>query len=842
MIPSWIALLNNIQHDPYDADPDLIEAITVCAPTIFLDRANAPTIELLDTHLKLASNATSRKRLVADFIINSSAQTINIGTSTSTSNKIHRAQRLVGCGAFRKSIDSLEDHPSYEVNESSIGQLRDLFPSRKEAIDLAAPPPTAVGKRLTRRQLATTLFNRTSRGVAPSFDGWTRELLCPIFTKKMGDQVSAMALVAVANKITTNTCTAALTRFLSTGVLFALKKPNGKPRPIVISSFVTKLVWKTLFAEINTPKLLCKTQITGKHFCHRAIHLAHQDMENEKTILFCDASNAFGEIKRALTLKFLSTHEDLHHLIPVFKQLYVNPFEAVHHTPTGEKFVISIEEGVIQGCAAAPFFFAFALAHTLEQLDDSSHPATIRAVADDIAIIGNDPAKITATFNRLSDLLKQAGITLGPAKSIAVGPQASVLANTLQCTATDRTDYLGSLIGTKTTQIQLSDLRAKYAKRFELLDFAVSNGMMKQCVNLLTRYVVSTFAYVAATLPPQLSSNLFADVKSKTRKIMDTLTEVSLTDSAFTQLTLADKDGGNSLTDWTLLHHQMYSLCRHQLSIIERTSSPLGPIWRMADELNTQAEAFWESVNVAMAPTSQTRKDMQRTHGSRIWTVFRESALHWCAIRPEDKNLVLNNIQWLNAMHLRLRIPDRVSIKPCRLSGIACPLDHALACNVCAGGLWKKRHQRVLFAMTKVLRQHDVLATTDVRTILGRLGDVGPDVLIYGAEKVLAGDVVITHHRSDAGQVRLNQVFQMKLTKYADLAAKHDWQIAPLHFTSQGNPTANTTKILSTISKISTTRGLHQRLRAAAIIGNMRGHTDILELLELANTLPGQTD
>jgi hypothetical protein len=84
--------------------------------------------------------------------------------------------------------------------------------------------------------------------------------------------------------------------------------------------------------------------------------------------------------------------------------------------------------------------------------------------------------------------------------------------------------------------------------------------------------------------------------------------------------------------------------------------------------------------------------------------------------------------------------------------------DHALACSFCAGHHWKLRHQRILFALQRELRQAGILmSTTDYMLSQKLKGDSGPDGLVYGKKKTIAIDVTVAHQPSAERQQRTYQ-------------------------------------------------------------------------------------
>lgn len=841
LLSLWSMLLENLFSQSLSHEVN-VTLITV-APVIFLDRSHSPTIESLETNLSQAvASEAFRHACVETFLNGKSNTTAQNPVPRSQPTVVRKAQRLVGIGADRKALDTLsqllpDSETDYPLNATTRSEVEKLFPPRKAPVtQLPRSAPVVINK-----NSISSALRKLSRGSAPSFDGWTRELMHPIFASKTYSPKAANALLSVITTVINDTATTHMATFLRTGVLFTLRKQNGKPRPIVISTILTKIAWKILLLQTPVSKLLSSSQITGKYFCHRAIHTVQRSLNEGKSVVLLDAKNAFGEIGRSAIAARIGSTPDLSLLSNIFNLLYLPPTTARHCLPDGAHIDISIEEGVLQGCAAAPSIFTLVLGAALCSLDLDSQ-RSICAVADDIAIISSNNAHAVTTAQKVSKELLSIGIEVNDDKCVAFfegSPFNFVRYH----------DYLGAVVTMdRSLQISIADLRPRYLARLLAFEAYLSTSdYSKQAANLLIRYISFTWFYLACNTLPSIALQLFTSFSAWQETQFKRIVEFDLSATQISQVFLPDQLGGNNLTKWECYSKSVYDITQRFVNQLISADSIAPDVGRHSiysafrDLCQKDANSFWENRFTLnnRAPSASQRSDRvpDSARVDAILRAFQESYFHWNAVRPEQKINVLSNRQWQLAMASRLG--SSFECPPvCATSKHASPLDHILTCSPCTSSLWKRRHNRILFALTSVLKEHGILSTTDVARYFGRQGDIGPDCLVFGNEKTFAIDVSITHQHAQSHYYRPRQIEHDKERKYKDLGERMNWSIVPLIFTSFGHPTKKTVQWIRSLVKNSNAPGAVKRIIAACTIANLRGHADVVDLASLSNVAP----
>jgi hypothetical protein len=200
--------------------------------------------------------------------------------------------------------------------------------------------------------------------------------------------------------------------------------------------------------------------------------------------LCLDASNAFGEVKRATISDGL---RDLAVLHPIFNLVYHNTSTVVAFVD-GTKVQLQVAEGVLQGCAAAPFLFSLALAHSLRNLPTAARTATLHVVADDIALTYTDPAVLVLfTFPYVAAALEENGIFINKDKSSLLfdsylPPHVLTPLSDYGLSVRRRTDYLGGTLSAANNlaPVSLQDIRARYSDAMTAVE-RFSSRIAKQC-------------------------------------------------------------------------------------------------------------------------------------------------------------------------------------------------------------------------------------------------------------------------------------------------------------------------------------------------------------------------
>ena len=820
----WVTLLSGIALDDTRGS-DLRAAIVLCAPAIFLDKRDATTVEELQKRLQ--SLVASRENVDLALHAFTTRPKPPVPPQLPAANQRRKIEHLVALGAERKAIAQLTAADTVVPVDALVArELEKLFPPRNTDDDgAAARRPTFPDRAQVDSKKVLVQAARLSRAAAPSFDGWTRELLLPVMvTAKPNAATSAAThiITALIDSLVQGTIDDETRDFLNAGVLLALKKANRKFRPIIIGSSMLKIAWKIVLADIPTTSALHPSQLTGRRACERAIFRIQKLLKEGQSAMLLDASNAFGVTARDAMRKALETNEVLRRAIPLFDVSYMALGSGIAHFGDAA-ITLAIEEGVKQGCAGAPFLFQIALSMALKnvRLDADT---TVIAMADDIAICGTDRAAMQRARDSLEAELLKIGIKLNTEKTQLLGPLARRFAGNNPSIA----DYLGALIPNPGNQDQASweDLRPKYRLRQQALQQALSS-ISKQCAFILLRYTNFALSYVFSNSDPQLTKRLRGDHTKWVRKSLEDLIGKKLNDAQWKQASLHDSHGGLGLVDWSEAAPLTYAAMKSLVNAPAFIASPSEPVSRSIFDVVKSAQA--KKMDELLASN-------EPNYGPRTRDVLADQShfrLRWHFIRPIDKALRLFDSQWERGMKLLLRVPD-TDLPNCKPGSNNTSMEHAMTCHSCTGGLWYVRHQRVLFAIQQVLRESGVhLAPVNWRR-LGLAKDITPDGLVFTPNRTLCVDVSVRHVRPHSASNTLDAAYSDKFKKYAELCSTHEWANTPVIFSTYGNPEMRTVRTLRQMASTSKIPGTFSRLVSTAAIAVVRGNADIVELMKAA--------
>jgi hypothetical protein len=829
--PLWATIGSIIEQ----ANAEALNPIALCAPAIFLDRNDAPDAASLTAHLtELILSEKYRCAIVQQFLSEEVAvEDIIRGTSQqeapSASARIVRAEKLIGLDCVSKAVGALASEDKVfkpqSLNDKELAQLKKLYPSSKaQAADLPVVP-----RMVQLHELRQTLLYRMAKGTAPSFDGWTRELLIPWF---QADVTGAMHTLVTA--LTNASLPDQYLSFFRTSSLTLFEKPDGKLRPISLQAFAVKLAWKVQIAKISVKAVLHTSQLQGSMTCQRAVLRAQHALDEGHTIILLDASNAFGEVKRAAIVDELKLHPSLAGLHGLYNVTHSVPMTARLRLPN-ETLNVKVEEGVLQGCVAAPLLFQLGLASALKGLDATSHThVLVTCVADDICI--SAAVSMRPTLTDLTAKLYSIGITLNESKCKCLGPQDATTYPTIQ--PVSRCDYLGGfLFSDGASPPCIADCRIAPKERLRALRFAAANGMHKQSLNLLARFVVGAFFYSFSTLPTKYRGVMVQEAEDACAAAIATLLPLATLAQHRRQLSLRDNHGGNCLTDWRVVAPELYSAVRCYAQINTHTPNAVKPGVALRAHNISLADTFWASATIPESKPSQTNRPLPRTINQMVRAKFHGS-FHWNTIRPAAIELCLSDDQWTVNMHIRLRIQDGIDVDACDASPHVDKLEHLLNCNHCSPRGWLIRHQRILFAMLRALRKFGIYASgTDIASLFHLKREEGPDALVYTDDSVIAVDVSVSHQSSIARHDMTQARTVGKEKKYAALGALAGWKIAPLIFSTHCTATEATELWIKQITKSAITKGGYVATMQGMTIACARGNADLNHILSLAEKI-----
>lgn len=803
-------------------------ALLLVAPCILLDKTLSPTISQLHTNLlRVVASPHLRNEAITTFLMKCPDDQQQVSPLAPTPSDVARKTKmLISIGAERKALDiaSRAESVCDISDDARIAEINRLFPSRKR--DIPDDPP--VLETLCETKAAADFRHvtfRLARGAAPGIDGWTRELLLPILDR---ESIASDTLCAVLNNMLLGALPPNIVTFINTSRLIPLLKPNKKIRPIVLSSVFLKIAWKTLLLGISQASVLHPSQVLGRRPCERAIHQAQRRLAAGEMLLFLDAKNAFGEVQRAAIHTKLVKHPELHSLIPMFNMCYRTPSSLL-----AQGHVFRMEEGVRQGCAAAPFLFHLALSLALESLPSTLKNA-VSCVADDIVIAAPSPLRVREAHDILIPALASIGIHLNASKCVSLRPpdmqdQPSPFLEE-GYTDASKVDYLGAFIAHRGIQASWGDLREKYKQKLDVVQQLVTSSsdphspLTKQDCFLMIRYTCFCFSYVLSNSNPANTQLVRQQLNSWLRSVMDRIVGCVLTDAQWQQCTLAAKDGGLDLVDWSgsmaeKAHNLTKTLASQHQAAVHDPSIKTASVF---DLIRTIQSARADELQNTTPHYTRALRNMH---------VDGDHRLRWHAIRPNSIELRLTNQQWLTGMRLQLGIPVVQTAAPAAC-GFDNATDHALCCPSCAAGFWKTRHQRVLFALQKGLRAGGVhLSTSDYTTAKGLKRDEGPDGLVFGNSSTAAIDVTIVHQPTGERRARAAERYAHKAKKYDKICKDNNWSNAPLVFHSVGHPSLPTTRWLRTFASFCRVAGTFRRILHACSIAVIRGNADIISIL-----------
>jgi hypothetical protein len=317
---------------------------------------------------------------------------------------------------------------------------------------------------------------------------------------------------------------------------------------------------------------------------------------------------------------------------------------------------------------------------------------------------------------------------------------------------------------------------------------------------------------------------------------------MQLNEDNMQQLALQDNQGGNSLTNWTISAPRLrQAIC----NTLERNGNPntLSPFAALKEHNIEEANNYWENVILPERKQEETTPRIVLSLTSRQ-NLIRQSfcaRIHWNAIRPTSIELCLNDKQWLFNMCVRLRTSNGITVESCQSSPHDEKMEHIMNCKVCSAGGWRKRHQRILYAILRSTRKHGIYATVaDVAARLDVKREEGPDGLVYTDMSVIAIDVSVAHQSPTATHLRTRERIQDKKRKYAGLAATTGWLIAPLVMTSHCTATQECVDWIKKISVAQALPGAFNSIMNGITIACARGNADLNDIIS-ATTPPTKT-
>ena len=443
--------------------------------------------------------------------------------------RITRVQRLLGahqvseaCRLYQRldddnfvSADAMdtyrEDLLRLHPRATQIGALPRENHANTEA-ELAMLRPSDTQVRLTAKKLAPLK--------AEGCSSWTSDLITEVMAvggQPLTEHVTKLFHLMLLGKIADST---PWTR----SRLVALRKADGKPRPIAIGDawgrFLGKCValkWTKNVANTKLHKIQFGVGISGgiekmAHQVRLAVRYAERAartpelfgadyLDNPTVVIAVDMSNAFNSIQRGAIFDALQGTAP--GLQPLFRWQYGTPSPL--HLSNGHFFCNS-ESGVRQGDPLGPLYFSIGLHPVLLEVQDDFPDVQILAYLDDIVICGPRTEALAALASLRLKVARKLGLEVNMSKTVMYDP--TVVENVVQAdglkVVRDGFVLLGSPMGfdDRGVGVGTENFTNAYAEQQLIQQRQVLVGMqdnlgprstfvlLKQCVNMRPTFLM----------------------------------------------------------------------------------------------------------------------------------------------------------------------------------------------------------------------------------------------------------------------------------------------------------------------------------------------------------------
>lgn len=298
-----------------------------------------------------------------------------------------------------------------KVDDSSFDAKVSLL--RSKFIDRAAPfepVPCRPGNRFN-SETVTKVVKNMSRNAATCIDGWNKDLIMQAVT--VAPDVAEL-LAHLCTDINEGRVASDVLDIIRMGRLVAIPKPDGGVRPIVISSFLAKLVGSCVLAVANAKCSKLQYAIDIKNGAERIVHLARAAYEAGDAVVRLDSSNAFNVTHRARIADAIASEAD--ELKQYFNTMYVPASSLIIYGPQGAYETVQSWEGVRQGDAASALFFCKVMDIACNRVQERFPAAKIWCYMDDVTI-ACDPRQANDVVLAAQHELERLGFKINLAKS-----------------------------------------------------------------------------------------------------------------------------------------------------------------------------------------------------------------------------------------------------------------------------------------------------------------------------------------------------------------------------------------------------------------------------------------
>ena len=212
--------------------------------------------------------------------------------------------------------DAEQDPNSTRVSyEEMHKRLFGKFPSRKEGDELDIPSANFIGP--LDPQTVRKILSKMKKSAATAIDGWTRNHLMNAITLEGSIAVDIGVICSwLVSSYAPNPEQRELVHFdqftlemVRAARLIGIPKDDNGVRPIVISSFFSKLTGSVLLRNLGNMKLQYQYGINHVDGARYIGHKLRAEYEKGRCIIRFDVSNAFNEASRKRILELMKEIE-----------------------------------------------------------------------------------------------------------------------------------------------------------------------------------------------------------------------------------------------------------------------------------------------------------------------------------------------------------------------------------------------------------------------------------------------------------------------------------------------------------------------------------------------------
>ena len=690
-----------------------------------------------------------------------------------------------------------DDISVLEATPSAIRKTKEMFPQSPLPTPL---PPNSMSYELEKSSLVAALLC-LKRGKAPGLSGWTRELLVPLLGFDLLHPFFKF-LLTLFQDIVNGCIEYSEEMLLRTGALTLLgyKAFPDKIRPIVVKDVVLKVAFMCLLKS----KSLSITPLPGSTFGKKggsaiAVATVQQQLIDGCFVLCCDAKNAFNLCSRKAAFTTLLSPEMAHmrDIFPLFNMIYAKVNYAL---VGGER--IEISTGTSQGDVSGPLFLELCKLQCKQLF--STYKITTSSVSDDFHFHFKNKNELVAIEKVIVFLQEEIGLDLCGPKMKLLCPHPITTPIIPSFKDVDHIWTPASILGSVVypphcVTLDAADLyykaRVCLNKSLSKIDASVKFILACQAskqikYSVLRSLQFSSLYLMSSMLPSTITDQILSSIEEKYLSLFNTLFEVppqyrDLTHQVRTQSPI--EDGGLGLLPLSFLRPHLY-----ENNIFE--ANTLRAALHLPQVPNVKKNGDLKIIWKTFPPNNQ--KDPSYHQGSFL------------SVWPSKPLLTIDDASFMLGVQHRLGFLPPLNVE--------CPLHvfnlntlqpheflmHFESCNGCGTKMWWHRHERVNNVICKTFKYHNIVCEINPPDFpLPGANRGGPDFLLFVSSRIFAGDVRVTHQKT-------NQGFSEKMRKYREFAETTTFDTFPFVMSTTGKIDYGSFLILQKIQELSTSKKL----------------------------------